>query len=409
MASGNQASVGGGNNNTASGVAATVPGGKANMADGDYSAIGGGEDNEAGGSHATIAGGAQNSAGGIFTTVGGGINNRASGHYGIVPGGRFNMARGDYSFAAGYRARAKHDGSFVWNDRSITSFNDSLVSTGPNQFLIRAANGVGIGTDLPAGNLHVADTSFGLSPMGILGGQDLIVESRRASLALYGDADVGDVPFQTDYAAWITFVDIGVRGVEAAWSVGIDEFGTLGFVPAIGPDLVPRPLSLTPAGDLTASGNLSVFSNANIVGNLTKGSGSFKIDHPLDPQSKYLYHSFVESPDMKNIYDGNVGLDASGAATIVLPTYFEALNRDFRYQLTAIGAPGPNLYVSRTIEGNSFSIAGGEPGIDVSWQVTGTRKDPYAELNRIQVEVDKPADEIGTYLHPDAYGSFADN
>ena len=56
------------------------------------------------------------------------------------------------------------------------------------------------------------------------------------------------------------------------------------------------------------------------------------IDHPLDPANKYLYHSFVESPDMKNIYDGVITTDANGDATVVMPDYFEALNKDFRYQ-----------------------------------------------------------------------------
>jgi len=143
--------------------------------------------------------------------------------------------------------------------------------------------------------------------------------------------------------------------------------------------------------------------NARVTGTLTKGGGSFQIDHPLDPENKYLYHSFVESPDMMNVYNGNVILDATGEATVELPAYFEALNRDFRYQLTAIGAPGPNLYIAAKIANNQFSIAGGEPGMEVSWQVTGIRHDKFAEANRIQVEVDKPADEQGKYLHPQAY------
>jgi len=143
--------------------------------------------------------------------------------------------------------------------------------------------------------------------------------------------------------------------------------------------------------------------NAKVTGTLTKGGGSFQIDHPLDPENKYLFHSFVESPDMKNVYDGNVILDAAGQATVELPAYFEALNRDFRYQLTGIGAPGPNLYISQEISGNSFKIAGGEPGMKVSWQVTGIRHDRFAEANRIQVEVDKPDNELGKYLHPEAY------
>jgi hypothetical protein len=134
---------------------------------------------------------------------------------------------------------------------------------------------------------------------------------------------------------------------------------------------------------------------------------NFKIDHPLDPANKYLVHASVESSDMKNIYDGVVTLDATGAATVALPDWFEALNQDFRYQLTAIGAPGPNLYIAQEITGNRFAIGGGTPGMKVSWQVTGIRHDPYAEQHRMQVEEAKPAQERGTYLYPQGYGQPA--
>ncbi len=75
---------------------------------------------------------------------------------------------------------------------------------------------------------------------------------------------------------------------------------------------------------------------------------------------------------MMNVYNGNAVLDERGEAWVELPEWFEALNRDFRYQLTAIGAPGPSLHVGAKIEGNRFQIGGGGPGLEVSWQVTGT-------------------------------------
>ena len=144
--------------------------------------------------------------------------------------------------------------------------------------------------------------------------------------------------------------------------------------------------------------------DAHVTGTFTAGVKSFKIDHPLDPENKYLLHSCVESDDMMNIYNGNVMLDARGEAWVEMPEWFEALNQDFRYQLTAIGAPGPNLYVAEKISGNRFRIAGGEPGSEVSWQVTGVRHDPLAVASRMTVELDKPASEVGKYMHPEAYG-----
>jgi hypothetical protein len=158
-------------------------------------------------------------------------------------------------------------------------------------------------------------------------------------------------------------------------------------------------------GTDTPTKTLFVVGDVAITGNLTKGSGSFKIDHPLDPANKYLYHSFVESPDMMNIYNGVVVLDSKGEASVDLPEYFQALNSDFRYQLTAIGVPGPKLYIAEEISGNHFKVAGGKSGAKVSWQVTGVRQDAYAKAHRIKVEEDKPAQEKGHYLHPELFGA----
>ncbi len=110
---------------------------------------------------------------------------------------------------------------------------------------------------------------------------------------------------------------------------------------------------------------------------------------------------------MKNLYDGVVTLDSYGEAVVELPEWFEALNQDFRYQLTCIGEYAP-VYVAQKIERsrlrNSFKIAGGISGMEVSWQVTGVRCDRWAQANSMAVEEEKSENQRGYYLHPEVYG-----
>jgi hypothetical protein len=147
--------------------------------------------------------------------------------------------------------------------------------------------------------------------------------------------------------------------------------------------------------------------NVNVNGTLSKAAGGFRIDHPLDPSGKYLSHSFVESPDMMNVYNGNVTTDATGEAVVELPEWFEALNRDFRYQLTVMG--GGDVWaqarVAREVDGNRFTIQTSVPRTKVSWQVTGIRHDAYAEAHRIPVEEEKPSGQQGFYLYPGLFGA----
>lgn len=140
-----------------------------------------------------------------------------------------------------------------------------------------------------------------------------------------------------------------------------------------------------------------------VTGTLTKGAGAFRIDHPLDPENKYLQHSFVESPDMMNMYNGNVTTDHNGTAVVTLPSYFEALNRDFRYQLTVIGQFAQAI-VSKEVSSGEFTIRTDRPNVKVSWQVTGIRRDKYAEANPIETEIAKGQGERGKYVHPRAFG-----
>lgn len=143
--------------------------------------------------------------------------------------------------------------------------------------------------------------------------------------------------------------------------------------------------------------------NVYVSGTLEKAGGSFKIDDPLDPENKFLSHSFVESPDMKNIYDGNVTTDGDGYATVTMPDWFQVLNQEFRYQLTPIGQFAQAI-VSTEIENNSFVIRTDKPNVKVSWQVTGIRHDKWANANRIPVEEDKAEADRGKYLHPELFG-----
>ncbi len=190
----------------------------------------------------------------------------------------------------------------------------------------------------------------------------------------------------------------GVRGESTKWGVygqgGSLAWGVLGT-------LNEGVAGISGSG---ATGSAGYFDGkVQITGTISKGGGSFKIDHPLDPEHKYLYHSFVESPDMMNIYNGNVTTDANGDAVVGLPEWFEALNRDFRYQLTVIGQFAQAI-ISQEIDHDRFAIKTNLGNVKVSWQVTGIRKDPFAEANRIPVEEVKPDIEQGTYLHPAAYG-----
>ena len=150
-ADGMGAVIGGGNGNTASANNATVGGGLGNTADGMTAVIGGGNGNTASGTESVIAGGINNQATAFHTAVGGGTNNIASGTAATVPGGDSNEASGDRSFAAGRRAKANHNGAFVWADDTMADF----ASTAADQFIIRAGGGVGIGTNAPAAQLDV--------------------------------------------------------------------------------------------------------------------------------------------------------------------------------------------------------------------------------------------------------------
>jgi hypothetical protein len=107
---------------------------------------------------------------------------------------------------------------------------------------------------------------------------------------------------------------------------------------------------------------------------------------------------------MMDIYTGNVTTDVSGEAVVRLPDWFQAVNGDFRYQLTVVGQFAQAI-VAREIANSQFSIRTDKPNVKVSWLVTGVRQDAFAKAHPLQVEVEKPGRERGFYIHPELYGA----
>lgn len=193
------------------------------------------------------------------------------------------------------------------------------------------------------------------------------------------------------YGAYIEGYNGGVYGtLNASSTAGSAIQGTCG----IGANLY--------AGYFT--GNVKAASNLNVVGTLTKGGGTFTIDHPSDPKNKILNHSFVESPDMKNVYDGRGIIGSNRKCVVSLPSYFSDLNENFCYQLTGIKSPSGSLFVEIEIQQSNFFVVAGDPGQEFCWQVTGNRKDAFAKANPVIVEVEKDSDDKGYYIHPEVFG-----
>lgn len=191
--------------------------------------------------------------------------------------------------------------------------------------------------------------------------------------------------------------DGGAGGVFSGGGGGTSGLKGEGIVVFGGTDIcIPICGALNYAGDFQGS----VF----VKNGIWQPSSAMYIDHPLDPANKYLTHSSVESSDMKNIYDGNVVTDANGEAVIELPDWFEALNRDFRYQLTTIGQPA-QAWIASKIANHSFTIKTDKANVEISWQVTGIRQDAWANAHRITVEQQKSGREAGHYLHPELFGA----
>jgi hypothetical protein len=235
-------------------------------------------------------------------------------------------------------------------------------------------------------------------------------------IGIWGDASEGG-----------TAAKVGIIGTAGAFAPGnpTKQIGVLGQYSYEGAGVqgqawtgalfsIILPPAGTDVGVFGSVGNAAIFGglaglfdgNVNIGGTMTATFKAFLIDHPQKPATHYLRHFCAEGPEPNTLYRGTVTLNAQGEAIVELPSYFEALNADFSYHLTCVGDYAP-VYIKQKIQGNRFVIAGGKPGMEVSWLVIARRNDPYwkARPEEHLVEIPKEPDNIGKYLHPELYGA----
>jgi len=263
-----------------------------------------------------------------------------------------------------------------------------------------AVVGLTTGTGITAGVVGEATNSDGV---GVVAISTAAVGDEVPVLVAWSQATSGDVSLIDGLAS-----SPGTRGIDLQFAVTPSR----GIIQAsVGPNNSSTTVfSVDGSGSINTNANITANGQINAIGTIHSNTSitapvkSFKIDDPLAPADKWLYHTSVESPDMLNFYNGVVVLDARGQAWVLMPDWFQALNRDFRYQLTAVGKPAPNLYVAREIKDNRFKISGGRPHGRISWQVTGIRHDAYANAHRTPVEQEKSPAERGKYMYPEGFG-----
>jgi hypothetical protein len=333
----------------------------------------------------------------------------------MLSGGGIKFPNGTIQTTAGL-ATVSRDGSLMGDGTQSSPLgvgaplilNGQPVHTGVIQATNTSLSGVGIegyGGNAGIGVVGYGGIGFqsGTAGTGVigLGGDSVAGNGLVAGVGVFAQGGRGDVVNGAGLLAEGGGA-VGGSGTDRSGGIGVNASGGAGKGTGKrgGTGIVARGgTGLVGAID----GFAGLFSgDVQVLGTLTKLGGSFKIDHPLDPENKYL-HSFVESPDMMNIYNGNITTDHNGVAVVELSDYFEALNRDFRYQLTVIGQFAQAI-VAEKVKGNRFTIQTNAPGVEVSWQVTGIRQDAWANKNRIPVEEVKSEKERGHYLHPESFG-----
>jgi hypothetical protein len=269
-------------------------------------------------------------------------------------------------------------------------------------------------TGEPTGVFGVSNDGFGVrgssdNATGVLGetqtGNGVLGVSFQTGVAVAGGTTAG-IAVQGSSDSGTAVVGTTKTGTAGVFQVvGSPENANAalkGFTAGTGPGVSALSGNGTALIALGARGGLFI-GDVEVSGTFTAQDKNFLIDHPLDPSNMSLVHASVESSERTNMYSGNVVLDQDGQSSVLLPEWFEALNEDFRYQLTCIGRPA-NVYVAAEVSNGRFQIAGGTPGSKVSWQVVGIRADRWAKANPLAVEKEKAPQERGHYLNPEVLG-----
>ena len=323
------------------------------------------------------------------------INNQVlisatTGGYSLSVGGNASGIIGSTYTTAGYGVTGSHDAT-TGNGAGLYGLTFSPSGSGVlgiggtgiegRATICCGSGGIFTGYSVPANSGQVA--TYGIKATG-------------------GNGDVNDPNNQTGDGVFAqggsgAFGGFGIRAYAGTGPIG-DGIGGL---------FLGGNSSIHGDGILAESGSGfagSFVGNVQVLGTLSATVKNFKIDHPLDPGNKYLVHASVESSELMNIYTGNIITDAQGEATVSMPEWFEALNTDFRYQLTVVGQFAQAI-VGHKIENHQFQIKTNAPSVEVSWQVTAVRQDAYAKAHPLLVEEEKETPLKGFYIHPELYGA----
>lgn len=203
---------------------------------------------------------------------------------------------------------------------------------------------------------------------------------------------------------------IGFSNVEAVVGVttGANKAASHGYTSVAGSDggwFVSAATTGDGVGVIGSTGSAAGHGVQSFGRFMSTGTKAFRIDHPLEPETKFLSHYCSEGPEPMNVYSGVVTTGTDGFANVELPDYFASINRDPRIQLT-VDDSGEDFVMVKVVGGiqdNAFRVRTSKPGVKVYWQVSGVRNDRFIQRYGAPVEVEKSPSEVGKYQHPELY------